>query len=49
MNTPKKPFWKRIFDKEYERERRGRDLEKITNGGEGGHAKYPKQQQQQEV
>jgi len=28
MNTPKAHIWKRIFEKEYEKEKRGRDLEK---------------------
>ena len=39
MNTPKAHIWKRIFEKEYEKEKRVRDLEKITKGGEGEHAK----------
>ena len=28
MNTPKAYIWKRNLDKEYEKEKRGRDLEK---------------------
>ena len=32
MNTPKAHIWKRIFEKEYEKEKRGRDLEKYQKG-----------------
>ena len=39
MNTPKAHIWKRIFEKEYGKEKRERDLEKQTKGGAGEHAK----------
>ena len=32
MNTPKAHIWKRIFEKEYETEKRVRDLEKKQKG-----------------
>ena len=32
MNTPKAHIWRRNFEKQYEKEKRGRDLEKITKG-----------------
>ena len=38
MNTPKALIWKRNFEKEYEKEKRGRELEKEQKGGEGEHA-----------
>ena len=39
MNTPKNHIWKGNFKKGYEKEKRERDFEKKTKGGEGEHAK----------
>ena len=32
MNTPKSHIWKRNFEKEYKKEKRGRDLKKKQKG-----------------